>query len=279
MKKIFIIICILFFATNNSYAQEYQIDSKDQLLINKITSKFQEIIKKWNNNTKKDLEYQILEYQNDYKQNQKIYNIFQEVIKILYPEKKENKDVIEAINSIDNYIEKLKSNNIDYNKVKNIWLSLHNETRNNLWLNSYSYNEKLNYSSFKWSETQNQRWDMSHKRELNDSYYDYSKIKNWLTNNNVNCILSWWVTFSESIWKFWYYCYDDDCSDELIDWLKQIYKIYENEKWLNYPENAHYLAIVNPYYTKIWLGISIKKTSEKNYYDFYVTTHYCSNLK
>ncbi|MDD2870691.1 MAG: CAP domain-containing protein [Candidatus Gracilibacteria bacterium] len=279
MKKIFIIICILFFVTNNSYAQEYQIDSKDQLLINKITSKFQEIIKKGNNNTKKDLEYQILEYQNDYKQNQKIYNIFQEVIKILYPEKKENKDVIEAINSIDNYIEKLKSNNIDYNKVKNIWLSLHNETRNNLGLNSYSYNEKLNYSSFKWSETQNQRGDMSHKRELNDSYYDYSKIKNWLTNNNVNCILSGGVTFSESIGKFGYYCYDDDCSDELIDGLKQIYKIYENEKGLNYPENAHYLAIVNPYYTKIGLGISIKKTSEKNYYDFYVTTHYCSNLK
>jgi len=57
------------------------------------------------------------------------------------------------------------------------------------------------------------------------------------------------------------------------------------EKWLKYPLDAHYRAIVHKNLNYIWFWISIKKENhnysiykEYDYYKIYLTTHYCTWL-
>jgi len=110
-------------------------------------------------------------------------------------------------------------------------------------------------------------------------FYDYDKIWERFSDRWVRCENKSWVTASESIWKFWYYCKYWDCSDKLLKSLKVIFDIYEGEKWLWYPADAHYRWITHSELKFIWLWISIRKTDEKDYYEYYVTTHYCSQFK
>jgi hypothetical protein len=62
--------------------------------------------------------------------------------------------------------------------------------------------------------------------------------------------------------------------------------MYMSEKWKSRSENPHYRAIIHPDFSKIWLWLSIREDKEftkdypwYRYYDFYVTTHYCTEFK
>lgn len=132
---------------------------------------------------------------------------------------------------------------------------------------------------------------MDHKRYSNSWFYDYFIIEKWFKDRWVVCKNINWVTTSESIWAFSYFCKKTkkNCNDELLKSLKKIFDIYIAEKGLKYPANAHYRAIVHKNLSQIGFWIKLIKTispSKKNreyysdydYYKYYVTTHYCSQF-
>lgn len=273
MKKIILIIFIILLSFWNSYALNYRFTPSDKLIINKLTSKIQKILDSSSLKTRKTLENKINDIQNKYKNNKKLYNIFEKI--------KINTHLISYKKESDKYY---KSYHINFEKVKKYCLNLHNKARSDLWLSLYSYDERLNNTAYEWSNIQQEKWKMTHERNPWDWFYNYHKIEKWFNDRWVKCKISWWATSSESIWKFWYYCNDSYCTDELDKSLKTIFDIYMSEKWLKYPANAHYKWITLPELSKIWLWISIKERFDDTYsnyrsFDYYVTTHYCTEFK
>ena len=268
MNKIIISLIVFFISIWNIYASEYKLTSKDKIIVNKLTSKIQNLLSNNNLTFRINLENKINELQLEYKNIDKIFYIFQEIKKNTY-----------LINYKNEYTNHYKLYSINFDQIKDNWLNWHNTARKNLWKVAYSYDERLDNTAYNWSKEQNWKWIMSHKRTSTGPYYDYKQIEKWFNNRWVRCEIKWWTTTSESIWKFWYYCNSNDCTNKLSESLKVIFDIYMAEKWLWYPANAHYRWIISDNLSKIWLWISIRKTNEKDYYEYYVTTHYCTKFK
>lgn len=275
MKKILIIVTVLFILISNSYSylDTYKITSSDKITINKLSSKINKLLDSNDLAFRSKLEQKINSLQYKYKNSKKLYAIFQEI--------KLNTYLISYKKESENHYNEY---TIDINKVKKAWISWHNKARKELWRTLYSYDERLNNTAYEWSKFQDWKWFMSHKRTSDWPFYDYDQIEKWFTDRWVKCKVKSRVTTSESIWKFWYYCNDSNCTDELIKSLKVLFDIYINEKWMWYPADAHYRAIVHKELSKMWLWLSIRRdfTDEyKNYksYNYYVTTHYCTEFK
>lgn len=171
-----------------------------------------------------------------------------------------------------------KQNKIDIEKVEKAWIWFHNTERSKLWLKSFKEDSRLNNTAYEWSTIMKNKSSMNHKRYANSSFYNYNEIENWFQDRWVKCKNADWTTSTESIWKFAYYCSDDDCSDELIESIKSIFQLYMDEKWLPHPNNAHYRAIVHNYLNYIWLWISIRHTWDDRY-EYYIATHYCTEFE
>jgi hypothetical protein len=169
--------------------------------------------------------------------------------------------------------------NINKNIIDRYWLNLHNNARKKRQLWTYSYDLRLQNTAIEWSYNNFDKKSMDHKRESFDSWYDYPKIEDWFQERWVNCKVKWRTTTSESIWKYGFYCTDWECTEELKLSLKEIFDIYMAEETMSYPANAHYKAIVSPYISKMWLGITLYKADLPNYYEYYMTTHYCTEFK
>lgn len=294
MKKIIIlIILIILIGWNNLLlqtqitkkvnaddTQKYELTIKDKILINKINNKLQKNIdKKWDW-YKKTLIKILEKTLNKSKKNTKKYEILNALVENLKTDEIINKQVDET-KKIDFTILASENNlkyKIDIEKIRKQWLDWHNEVREKIWLNPYSYSALLDNTAYEWSSISAEKWEMEHKRNYFDKDYDYNIIEAWFQERWVNCKVINRTTTSESIWKFWYYCKDDDCTDEIIPALKEIFDIYMNEKLKSY--NPHYRAIVHKDITKMWIGIVVlQETEEKNYYDFYITTHYCTQFE
>ncbi len=272
MKKILLnslLLTISFFSTTFSY----DLTDKDKEIIDKKTKDIRSIIdNKWEN----------IAYKYIFAINSSIKKLDKESSKAVILSKiqenitsylKEKNKKIENTNNIEYYSDFW----IDINKVREKWLWYYNKVRTNLWRNSYSYEEKLNKTAKEWSDTSLEKWVMSHKRNENDSYYDYNKINSWFKERWVVCENINRVTFTENIWKWYYTCKKWlVCTDELINWTKEIFDMYMSEK--NQKYKAHYESIVRKEFNKIWLWISIKKLNE-NDYEFYITTHFCTKIK
>ena len=268
MKKIIIIISIFIYSITNTFAADYTLNWKDRLIINKLSSKIKKSIKIEKNEYKSNIEKKITDFQKKYNKTDNVYGIFEEIKKSI------------NIRDIDQeYIEYYNKYNIDYVTIKNSWLNWQNNERSTLWISPYSYDDKLIKTAVEWSDIQKNLGISTHKRNSWDSYYNYNKIEKWFGDRWVVCEKNWGITSSESIWKNSYYCNDNDCTDEIIWWMKKIFNMYMKEKSLKYPNNPHYRWMTNSYLSKMWLWISIKETKKKNYFNFYITTHYCTKLK
>lgn len=182
-----------------------------------------------------------------------------------------------------------KENKIDLEKLKQNWLTWHNEARNNHKLkNNYIYDDRLDNTAFEWSYNNMEKWVMDHKRTENSDYYNYNEIESWFQERWVKCSVVNGITSSESLWYHSYYCKKNniDCTSEAIKASKQIFDMFMAEKWLKYPLDAHYRAIVHKNLNYIWFWISIKKENHNyltykdyDYYKIYITTHYCTSIK
>jgi uncharacterized protein YkwD len=165
---------------------------------------------------------------------------------------------------------------IDESKVRGNWIGWYNNYRQSLWLHNYSYDAKLDVTSLDWSKLAKTRWEISHRRDAGDSYYDYTKIEWWLKDRWVSCKNVSRATYTENIWWGTFSCHDGDCTDELTNGIKKTYDFFLSEKDDDY--QPHYKAIVHPYFKKIGLGIVVNET-KKDYYNYYLTTHFCTELQ
>lgn len=168
-----------------------------------------------------------------------------------------------------------KNYNIDFGKVKEKWLDLNNSLRKDLWKSEYRYDDKLDGTAQEWSKVSKQRWNITHKRDKKDSYYNYSKITSWFKNRWVECKNVNRSTFSESIWYGNYSCKWDNCTRELENWIERVFNMYVKEKNKKY--KPHYKALISDQFKNIWLWLSITEI-KGNSYEFYLTVHYCTEV-
>lgn len=164
---------------------------------------------------------------------------------------------------------------VDKQKALNYWLDLNNTERSSRGLYDYVFHESLNTSAQNWSEYQKSISFATHKRDSDDEYYDYHKINTWLKNNGVVCENRDKFTHTENVAWWWYVCREDDCTEELQTAMTRTFDFYMSEEPDNWP---HFRSIVNDYFTQIWVGISIEET-QQNYFEFYSTVHYCTQVK
>ncbi len=246
--------------------KEYILTNDDYKIINKITSKISKIVnERW----------------------YKYKNIFVSKLQKLLITKNRNERFIKIVNKIIENTKKinLKENslilykkfNIDIEKVKDYWLTLHNNERKKLWLSPLSYDERLNSTAYEWAIISQDKWDLDHRRNPSDSTYDYKKIEKWFRERWVKCKIKARTTSSESIWKFSYRCSDSDCTKQLYKSTKEIFDLYMAEKWTSY--TPHYRAIVHKYITKLWLWFAISGPDNEWFYNYYMITHYCTEFE
>jgi len=274
MKKIIYILIITIIFSIFSISFAYRVTTEDKNILNNINTKIYKII------DKDPLKYKILLVKQLEQINTKTIEwsrvniLINEIIK--YTKKYSLKQVAN---------QEYKEYNININELKSTWLSWQNKVRQDMWLPLYSYDNRLNDTAYEWSNTSKKKGIMDHKRSSNDTFYDYNKIESWFKDRWVECKIKNRATASESIWSFWYYCNSWDCTNAAKSSLKKIFDMYMSEKWKSRSENPHYRAITSNAFSKIWLGMSIKEDKEftkdypwYRYYDYYVTTHYCTEL-
>lgn len=162
--------------------------------------------------------------------------------------------------------------NINEQKVRNAILSWHNDERDNVWVNSYTYNLDLEWSATvranklaNSSKTQN-----LHLRNSGDWTYSYTSILNRFSDLGIKfpASVKWAASFSESIWYWYYKCSKSDCTQDLINAVKK------TRTWLIMKEKSangsHYRAAVMKHFTQMWAWIAIDKSNNR----YYIVLHY-----
>ena len=181
----------------------------------------------------------------------------------------------ETPDSSDDQDDNLDEYKVDKQKAAQYWMDLNNDERESRGLYDYTFDSRLNNSAQNWSEYQKSISTATHKRNPNDAYYDYQKITNWLASEWVVCKNIDKFTHTENVGWGGYTCSDDDCTDELQTAMTRTFDFYMSEE----PENGpHFRSIVNEYFTQIWVWISVKQVRQ-NYYEFYSTIHYCTQVQ
>ena len=194
---------------------------------------------------------------------------------------KYNERIVSILTEINNNIELINTKentllNIDLEVIKNNWLDWNNQVRSQLWLSSYTLNDTLEKSAIIWSEQAKLNWEITHKRNIDDGFYNYTSINQWFHDNGIVCKNISWITHTENIWWWWFSCTDWECTDELSEATNRAFQNYMDEKWTD--NDPHYRSIVQPYFTQIWLWISIEE-KENQMYEYYMTIHYCTQFE
>jgi len=259
----------------------YVLSSKDNVLVNRFVNKMNLTIQNKGLSYRDSLVTKISDILNKKKYSDRLTWILNEIInRIKKIEIIEEESKIEEKNTekeiVNNtIIHTYNLENIDILKVKDTWLSWYNDVRKEIWVNPYSYDKKLESSALDWSKTSKNRWEISHKRNSWDVYYDYNKITSWFKDRWVVCKNIYRATHTENIWWWAYSCKDWECTDELISSIRSTFDFYMNEKWTSY--DAHYKSIVHRLFTKIWLWIELEDSWNWKY-KYYLTVHYCTEL-
>lgn len=156
--------------------------------------------------------------------------------------------------------------NVDWNQVESAWLSWHNEEREKFWLEPYTINETLNYSSLIRAQqlASTNKKSYTHTRSQWDWYYNYNSIKNRFSNLGI--VFNYeWTAFSESNAYQYYTCKKTDCTQEIISVLKKCFD------WV-LKDRTHYPAVISKVYDQIWFWVAINGKYVR------VTTHYWINV-
>lgn len=176
----------------------------------------------------------------------------------------------------DNSDSSVDSYRINKTQAAKFWLDLNNDERESRGLYEYTFNDTLNQSAQTWSDYQKSISFATHKRDDNDMYYDYQKITKWLADESVVCKNIDKYTHTENVGWGAYYCDAQDCTAELQNAMTRTFDFYMSEEFDNY--QPHFLSIVNEYFTEIWVWVAIKET-KPNYFEFYSTIHYCTQVQ
>lgn len=161
--------------------------------------------------------------------------------------------------------------NIDEQKVRDAILSWHNEERDDVWVDPYTYNLALEWSATTRANEIVKSWKIwnFHARNSGDWYYNYNSILNWLSDLWINFpSIKWTTSFSESVWYNTYKCSKSDCTQDLITAIKKTWTwlIMKEKKW----NGGHYRAAIMKHFTQMWVWIAIDKSINR----YYVVLHY-----
>ena len=162
--------------------------------------------------------------------------------------------------------------NIDEQKVRNAILSWHNEERESVGVNLYTYNLDLEWSATTWANkiTDSHKTSNFHLRNSWDWYYNYNSILNrfselWIIFPKS---INWAASFSETVWYGTYKCSKSDCTQTLIDAIKKTWT------WLIMKEKnnngSHYRAATMKHFTQMWVWIAIDEWNNR----YYLVIHY-----
>ncbi len=168
---------------------------------------------------------------------------------------------------------------VDGDILKANWLKYYNDYRASDGLPWFITDSRLENTAREWSNIMHKRWEISHERNIGDGWYNYPIIEQWFQDRWVKCRVSWRTTSVENTGYHSYYCPDGwNCTEKASTALKQIFDFYAAEKWLPYPQNAHYKTIVSPYlqYMGLWLSF---KDEWNGWIQIYTTTHFCTEFK
>lgn len=278
MKRFFLFIFVSMFLTINLFiidVNSYELNNSDNRIVNKFIYKVDKIVQEkwsWYKNTLLSKLSDVVKNTNKSPRLVAIFDkIEQRIIDIIVLSEIKKEEI-----SNDNSKESTYNlQNIDINMVKDTWLSWYNEARKPLGRNAYSYNLTLEKTALDWSKVTKSRWTMSHKRDLSDSYYNYNKITSWFKDRWVICKNIYGVTHTENIWIWYFSCSDWECTDELINWVRETFDFFMSEK--NKTNKTHYQSVVNKYFTKMGLWIELQETSSWKF-KYYLTVHYCTEL-
>lgn len=160
---------------------------------------------------------------------------------------------------------------VDMDRVRETWLGWLNDARASQGLPAYTYNHHLHRTAATWSNFSADRLEMSHKRIGQTEYYDYPMITQWFADLGLEFENIYRVTYSENIGRGPFTCSEDDCTDELIDAIRDTFDFYMAEEDDEY--QPHYTSVMNNYFTEIGLGIAIGTDS-----NYYLTTHYGTKI-
>lgn len=278
----FLVLIILFLTLNNTFA-EYSLNSNEKLAVQNASEllnqnieekweRYRNIIIKWINSTLENSD-DISEQKYAILENLRDSITIKEAEEIMESEENEIKDNIDNSNTI--YL----NNTSTYNEteIKKYWIDLLNNVRKNSGLKNYKYDESLNKTAKKWSDFSLQKWYMDHKVNSWDSYYNYYKKVNWMSQNWVVCKNVNRITFTESIAWWTFKCLGTDCTEQVKQTIKWNFNFFMSEKGKAYA--PHYKAIINKNFETLGLWISIKNLWNNNY-KLYLTNHYCTtNIK
>ena len=162
---------------------------------------------------------------------------------------------------------------VDLTKVRDVWLWLHNTERIKLWLTSFTYSSALEWTASTWANHLAFLGKATHQRKNTDGYYSYTSIKTWFEDQWIVFATQekngQWV-FTENLWRGYYTCKKNNCTDDLIKAIKTTRSFFMSEKGKSY--RPHYNAIVGDFST-IGLWIAIKGNK------YYLVSHYTQDLK
>lgn len=164
-------------------------------------------------------------------------------------------------------------NTFDIGKVEQTWLTWTNDHRKELWLTGYTIDSKLTTTATERSNLAKTRTYISHERKKWDGYYNYSNIEKRFKDRNIVFQNIKRTTFTESIWWGFVKCPKEwDCTEALTKATKSTWNFFMSEK--NKKSQPHYKAIVNQYFTVMWVWVSIDPVSKK----YYITVHYGTKI-
>ncbi|MFA5916877.1 MAG: CAP domain-containing protein [Candidatus Gracilibacteria bacterium] len=287
LKKTFIVVFVIIFSLQISFAEEsYKLTMKDKLLVNDISNKINKFIDIKGDVVTTKYVFTINKTIKKTDKNSKIYQILNgikaNIVNYTNDKYKQENNITETTKEVEtkgNYKSKTNFSDfkIDMTRVRTSWLGFYNEVRKSKLRTTYSYDSKLNDTAEEWVDTSLTRGVISHKRDTNDSYYNYNKINSWFKDRGIVCKNINSITNSENIGRGYYKCSDsNDCTNKLIGGIKQVFDMYMAEKGKS--NQVHYESIVKKEFSKIGLGIAIKKLGT-NSYEFYITTHFCTQLQ
>ena len=268
IKKIKKIIVLLLIITNLQFSYAYELTQNDEIFINSITSQVLEKPESYQLNFLNKLDTLILNWNYSEKINTVLIKIYNNLNKLHTEEIIENEVFTDELNNISE-----EEYYLDLDVVKNNWLGWNNQTREILWLDDYVFHQTLEDSAKVWSNSALEKWEINHERNQWDGFYNYQEITKWFADNWVECENIEWITHTENIWWWAYFCNDWECNEELTEAMYRAYTAYIDEKWTD--SDAHYRSLTNQYFRNIWLWITINETQE-DYYEYYLTIHYCT---
>lgn len=280
MKKIILTIILLIFSLQANASENISLPLKDKLIVNNITEKINNLIDtNWDLVTSKYVSA-INKILKDLESTSRNFIILTEIKTniIAFTQEKYKKDLENLENSnkyetITNFLEY----KIDMNQIRDNWLWYYNNYRHKQWLEAYSYDTALNSTAQEWSDISMSKWAITHRRDKNDSYYDYKKITSWFKERWIMCSNINWITHTENIWRWFYKCSDkNNCTEQLSKAMADVFNMYASEK--NKANKVHYESIVKKEFQKVWFWISIRKI-RNNSFEFYTTTHFCSEIQ